>query len=65
MTLKQWREFRTVIIRALLMIVRHLQKEEQTEKEKFGDFNHETFDMVLFEARKLAEKEILPTAPNG
>ena len=33
MTLKQWREFRTVIIRALLMIVRHLQKQEQAEKQ--------------------------------
>jgi len=42
-----------------------MKTEELTEKEKFGDFNHETFDMVLFEARKLAEKEILPTAPNG
>ena len=42
-----------------------MKTEELTEKEKFGDFNHETFDRVLFEARKLAEKEILPTAPNG
>ena len=32
MTTDQWRAFRTVIIRALLMIVRHLQKEEQAEK---------------------------------
>ena len=32
MTTDQWREFRQVIIRALLMIVRHLQKEEQSEK---------------------------------
>ena len=33
MTIDQWHEFRTVIIRALLMIVRHLQKEEQVEKQ--------------------------------
>ena len=32
MTRNQWREFRTVIIRALLTIVRHLQEQEQAEK---------------------------------
>jgi len=33
MTLDQWRKFRTVIIRALLAIVRHLQEQEQAEKQ--------------------------------
>ena len=32
MTVEQWRKFRTIIIRALLAIVRHLQKQEEAEK---------------------------------
>ena len=47
------------------VLYEQMKTEELTEKKKFEDFNRETFDMVLSEARKLAEKEILPTASVG
>lgn len=47
------------------VIYEQMDIEDLAKKNRFSDFGRETFDMVLSEARKLAEKDLLPTAALG
>jgi alkylation response protein AidB-like acyl-CoA dehydrogenase len=39
--------------------------ERVCEQPKYADFSRETFNMILIEAQKIAEEEILPTLAQG